>query len=292
MGEPLEQASLCRLCGIGRASRTGEPMPALRQRSRACAGFAALGEALKQASLKAGARSPTLEAVVLGSRMANQLLKIFASAAAEITDADLLSQFIASRDEAAFAELVRRHGPAVYRTCRRLTDPTSADDAFQATFLVLACRAERVRKAGSVGSWLIGVAGRVARQMRRVGGKQETLTDCQDEIADCSAPHPGSCLIIPELAAVLEDELTRLPDSLRAPLVLCLLQGRTQEQAATELGGSVRTLRRRLERAKVALLARRAGCACGLNGAELFLRLRLGSSRTSRLRLPRQSRLS
>jgi hypothetical protein len=109
-----------------------------------------------------------------------------------------------------------------------------------------------VRKAGSVGSWLIGVAGRVARQMRRVGGKQETLTDCQDEIADCSAPHPGSCLIIPELAAVLEDELTRLPDSLRAPLVLCLIRVEHKNKPqlnsaeAFALSGDVWSVRRSL----------------------------------------------
>src|SRR5688572_1633436 len=81
-------------------------------------------------------------------------------------DADLLRRFVETRDEPAFAELVRRHGPVVYRVCRQLLGAASADDAFQATFLVLACKANRVRKAGSVGSWLVGVAGRVARQMR------------------------------------------------------------------------------------------------------------------------------
>src|SRR5207237_3614879 len=81
---------------------------------------------------------------------------------------------VATRDESASADLVRRHGPAVLRVCRRLAGPASADDAFQAVFLILACRAKSVRKAGSVGSWLIGVAGRVARQMRRSARRQET----------------------------------------------------------------------------------------------------------------------
>src|SRR4051812_23048606 len=82
-------------------------------------------------------------------------------------DADLLRRFAADRDPAAFAELVRRHGPVVYRVCRRLLGLDAGDDAFQATFLVLAARPAAVRKADSVGSWLVGVAGRVARQMRR-----------------------------------------------------------------------------------------------------------------------------
>lgn len=97
-------------------------------------------------------------------------------------DADLLRRFIHGRDPDAFAELVRRHGPVVYRVCRRLLGPSSADDAFQATFLILATRPESVRTAGSVGSWLVGVAGRVARQMRKrerrflaSGGRQPLL---------------------------------------------------------------------------------------------------------------------
>ena len=87
-------------------------------------------------------------------------------------DSELLARFVSARDEAAFAELVRRHGPTVYRVCRRVVGPAAADDAFQATFLVLATRADRVRKAASVGSWLFGVAGRVARQMRKRDARQ------------------------------------------------------------------------------------------------------------------------
>src|SRR5438094_1072451 len=88
-------------------------------------------------------------------------------AADDAPDADLLRRFAEARDEPAFAELVRRHGPVVYRVCRRLLGPAAADDAFQATFLVLVTRPESVRQAGSVGSWLVGVAGRGARQMRK-----------------------------------------------------------------------------------------------------------------------------
>lgn len=188
--------------------------------------------------------------------MPAQLLKLLASATADVADAELLRRFVESRDEAAFAELLRRHGPAVYRICRRLTGP-SADDAFQATFLVLVSRAQGVRKAGSVGSWLIGVAGRVSRQMRkRWRRSQVTEVRSQEDIADPSSLTSDSRLLTPEIAAALDDELTRLPDELRDAVVLCLVQGRPQEQAAAELGGSVRTLRRRLERAKALLRLR------------------------------------
>jgi RNA polymerase sigma factor (sigma-70 family) len=182
------------------------------------------------------------------------LLKLLSLVATESTDAELLGRFVTSRDESAFAELVRRHGPAVYRVCRRLVGRSSADDAFQATFLVLACRARSVRNARSVGSWLIGVAGRVSRQVlrrdRRAGGVSPLL-DAAERPA-----HAGRSPDTAELAAVLDDELTRLPDRLRAPVVLCLLDGRTQEQAAAELGGSVRTLRRRLDQARALLRLR------------------------------------
>ncbi len=183
--------------------------------------------------------------------------KLIALAAPESPDTDLLVRFIAKREEAAFEELVRRHGPAVQRVCRRLVGPAQADDAFQAVFLVLACRAKSVRKAASVGSWLIGVAGRVARQMRQQLRRREgTSLVVQDTIADTSQSCPESHLVIPELAAALDEELSRLPDVLRAPVVLCLVEGRTQEQAVAELGGSIRTLRRRLERAKALLRLR------------------------------------
>jgi RNA polymerase sigma factor (sigma-70 family) len=137
--------------------------------------------------------------------------------------------------------------------CSRLVGHDLADDAFQAVFIVLACRADRLRKPGSVGSWLVGVAGRVARQLRA----RETLRAARElpEVTDCSNP-PEAHLLGTELAQLLDNELTRLPDDLRDAVVLCLLQGRTQDEAAAELGGSVRTLRRRLDRAKAILRVR------------------------------------
>jgi RNA polymerase sigma factor (sigma-70 family) len=172
-------------------------------------------------------------------------------------DADLLHRFVHDRDADAFAELVRRHGPVVYRVCRRLLGVSLADDAFQATFLILATRPGSVRQAGSVGSWLVGVAGRVARQMRKrerrlqaSGGRQSP-----EEEHTRGTDVPRSLELV-EQFRILDEELTRLPDRLRGPVVVCLLQGRTQEQAVAELGGSVRTIRRRLEEAKQLLRLR------------------------------------
>jgi RNA polymerase sigma factor (sigma-70 family) len=183
------------------------------------------------------------------------ILKLLAAAPVGATtcDAELLDRFLRTRDEVAFGELVRRHGPLVYRVCSRLLSHDLADDAFQAVFIVLACRADRLRKPGSVGSWLVGVAGRVARQLRA----REALRAAKElpEVADRSHP-PEAHLLGMELAQLLDNELTRLPDDLRDAVVLCLLQGRSQDEAASELGGSVRTLRRRLNRAKAILRVR------------------------------------
>src|SRR5438477_11469777 len=183
--------------------------------------------------------------------MPAHVLKLLAAAAADSPDADLLGRFAAGRDEAAFAELVHRHGPAVYRVCRRLVGPSSADDAFQAAFLVLACRAKAVRKAGSVVSWLIGVAGRVARQMRKREARRAAGVSRLFQHPSEQPTHAGRSPEHAELSAILADELTRLPDTLRDPVVLCLVEGRTQEQAAAVLGGSIRAPRRRLGRAGV-----------------------------------------
>ncbi|QDU22629.1 RNA polymerase sigma factor [Urbifossiella limnaea] len=179
------------------------------------------------------------------------LLHLLAAAAPAEPDADLLARFVAGRDADAFAELVRRHGPAVLGTCRRLVGRSAADDAFQATFLVLAARAGSVRKAASVGSWLVGVAGRVGRRMRQRDRRPESA----NAEPACHLP-PDSGLLSAELGAVLADEFTRLPDKLRAAAVACLLDGRTQDQAAAALGWSSRTVRRRLDEAKELLRSR------------------------------------
>jgi RNA polymerase sigma factor (sigma-70 family) len=172
------------------------------------------------------------------------------------TDAIHLRNYAATGDPDALAALVLRHGPVVYRVCRRLLRPDDVEDAFQATFLVLARRAGAVRKAGSVASWLVGVAGRVAREVRRAerrrGRREAPLVG---EVASGVAADVGG-LERDEHARLLHEELARLPDRLRNPLVVCLLQGRTSDEAAAELGSSPRTVRRRVEQAKRVLRGR------------------------------------
>jgi RNA polymerase sigma factor (sigma-70 family) len=165
-----------------------------------------------------------------------------------IADGELLERFVRFRDNEAFTELVRRHGPVVYRICRRLVGTAAADDAFQATFLLLATRSAAASAANSVGGWLVGVAGRVARQTRRAAQRRlhyESNAACRTQVeSNDSAPE------LLDQFRILDEELARLPDRLRDPLVSCLLQGRTQEEAATESGHTARTVRRRLEEAK------------------------------------------
>ncbi|MDY3551341.1 sigma-70 family RNA polymerase sigma factor [Gemmata sp. JC717] len=182
------------------------------------------------------------------------LLTLLRRAGTPVTDAELLDRFGRSRDEAAFAELVRRHGPVVYRICRRLVGPADADDAFQSTFLVLATRLRAARAAGALGGWLAGVAGRVARQMRRMAARRLRHEQAAGEKRPIAWENRAADL--EDQIRALDEELTRLPEELRGPVVLCLLQGYTQEQAAAELGRDPRTLRRRLDRAKMVLRAR------------------------------------
>lgn len=164
----------------------------------------------------------------------------------------MLGRFVANHDGEAFAELVRRHGPVVYGVCRRLVGPSDADDAFQATFLVLAARAASIKKAASVGSWLIGVAGRVARQMRKQNLRRTPRTADDVDVA----PSNLDRLALDEHLRILDEEVTLLSDRLRAPVVCCILAGKTQEQAASELGVDARTVRRRLDEAKRVLRVR------------------------------------
>jgi RNA polymerase sigma factor (sigma-70 family) len=181
-----------------------------------------------------------------GGRMPVSLLKLCPSAEALAPDADLLARFVHDRDGPAFAELVRRHGPLVYRVCRRVS-PSCADDAFQNTFVALARSAHTVR--GPVLGWLVGVAGRCARKLRAA----ETARDARERAFVPRPPVPNDSA---ELAVALDDELSQLPLKLRSAVVLCLVEGRTQPDAAAELGWSARTLRRRLDRAKAVLRAR------------------------------------
>jgi RNA polymerase sigma factor (sigma-70 family) len=160
-------------------------------------------------------------------------------------DRHLLERFLASGDEAAFAALVRRHGAMVLGVGRRLLhDAHAAEDVFQATFLILARQAASIRKRQAVGSWLYGVAYRVAARAREAAAARRR----RERRAPALLPaDPAAEVTWRELGAVLDEELRRLPDRYRAPLVLCFLEGKTQDEAARESGCCKSTLRRRLE---------------------------------------------
>jgi RNA polymerase sigma factor (sigma-70 family) len=176
----------------------------------------------------------------------------------ELTDCQLLKRFAAERDEAAFDALVQRHGPMVWGVCRRILHQESdADDAFQATFLVLARKAGSLRWPESVGGWLHRVAHRVALKARVQAARrsERERSAASARAADAMAEITGR-----ELQQVLDEELLRLPARYRAPLVLCYLEGKTRDEAAEELGWTVGSVKGRLERGRQLLemrLARR-----------------------------------
>ncbi|HEY8505130.1 MAG TPA: RNA polymerase sigma factor [Gemmataceae bacterium] len=171
-------------------------------------------------------------------------------------DAALLERFARLRDADAFAELMARHAPAVWGVCRRvLGKEQDAEDAFQATFLVLARNARRVRRAASVGSWLHGVAYRVACKARCRAARRAEVPAATGEPA-AATPEPSAELAWRELRALLDEELARLPEVLRAPLLLCYFEGCTQDEAARRLGWKKRTLKARVDRGRRALRAR------------------------------------
>jgi RNA polymerase sigma factor (sigma-70 family) len=173
-----------------------------------------------------------------------------AATLADQSDRQLVERFLAGQDEAVLEAIVRRHGAMVYRVCWRvLQHHHDAEDAFQATFLVLAQRLRTVRKHASLASWLHGVAHRVALK-----SKAEAATRRRHEQqAAVSPPVPPDDVSWGEVRAVLDAELVGLPEKWRLPLVLCYLEGRTQDEAAAQLGWSPRTLRRRLEEARTGL---------------------------------------
>jgi RNA polymerase sigma factor (sigma-70 family) len=193
-----------------------------------------------------------------------------AEALGELPDQQLIDQFLASRGEAAFEVLVRRHGPMVYRVCCQiLQHHQDAEDAFQATFLVLAQRLGTVRKHASLASWLHGVAHRVALKAK----VQAAARRRHERQPAPSHSLPGDPVSWDETLALLDAELTGLPEKWRLPLVLCYLEGRTQDEAARQVGCSKKTLRRRLEEGRSVLgrrLSRRGVLWPGALWAVLF----------------------
>jgi RNA polymerase sigma factor (sigma-70 family) len=200
-----------------------------------------------------------------------------------LTDGQLLDRFAAGRDEAAemaFAALVERHGPMVLRVCRSvLRDEHDAQDAFQATFLVLVRRSGSLWVGDSLGPWLHGVARRVASVARSAASRRRRHERKAAErvVPGGFAPEPG-----PERAGDLEleqalhEEIGRLPERYRAAVVHCLLEGLTHEQAARSLGWPVGTVKSRLaqgrERLRLRLIRRGLAPGAILAGGALAAR--------------------
>jgi RNA polymerase sigma factor (sigma-70 family) len=183
----------------------------------------------------------------------------------ELSDGQLLEQFAARANGPAFAELVRRYGRLVWGVCRNvLGNDHDADDAFQATFLVLVRQAASVRKAAALSSWLHGVAYRVAMKAKRGAARRRAH--------ERQAPQPPQARPVSEsawrdLQAALDEEVHGLPDRLRVPFVLCFLEGKGPADVAGQLGWKVSTVRTRLSQARQELLLRLARRGVSLSAA-------------------------
>jgi len=165
-----------------------------------------------------------------------------------LTDGQLLEQFVEHQDDAAFTFLVHRHGPMVYSVCRRvLGELHSAEDAFQATFLVLARRAASLNRSQTLANWLYGVAQRVARRARAHATMRRSK---EKQVPPAVQPEPIDELTWQEVCTVLDEELARLPGKYRAAIVLCHLEGKSYEQAAGQLDCPKSTLEKRLGRGR------------------------------------------
>jgi RNA polymerase sigma factor (sigma-70 family) len=185
-------------------------------------------------------------------------------------DAELVRRFVERRDEEAFAALVQRHGATVFGVCRRvLRHEQDAEDAFQATFVVLARNAGSVRTTEAVGNWLYGVAYNVARKAKAARHRREVK---EQEAAGRQRPF-DSARDPEDWRAVLDIELYALPEKYRAPIVLCDLMGLTTEMAAAKVGCPPKTLGTRLSRGRARLAARLARRGVALPACALALEL-------------------
>jgi RNA polymerase sigma factor (sigma-70 family) len=192
----------------------------------------------------------------------------------ELPDCDLLESFVGARDEAAFTALIERHGPMVLGVCRRIVGDTHlADDAFQASFLVLARKCATIRPGSALAGWLHGVGRRAALEARTLARRRalrETTMPILPDVAATDPERPD-----PELLARLDRAVARLPDNLRSAVVLCELEGRSRAEAAKLMGIAEGTLSSRLATAR-----RRLARALKSNGSVPLVGLVAGVSST------------
>jgi RNA polymerase sigma factor (sigma-70 family) len=195
---------------------------------------------------------------------------------AGMTDGQLLGRFIEQWDENAVAALVRRHAPMVWGVCRRvLGNPHDAEDAFQATFLVLVRKAASVRQREQVGNWLYGVANQTALKARALRAKRRTRERQVADMPNIEAPHQDESR---DLQTFLDQELSRLPDKYRVAIVLCDLEGKTRKETARQLGLPEGTLAGRLTRGRTLLAKRLAQRGIALSGGALAAALSQGAA--------------
>jgi len=199
--------------------------------------------------------------------------------AREQTDRHLLEQFTRGHDQSAFAALVERHASLVYGVCWRVLRHTQdAEDAFQASFLVLARKAGSISWRDSVGSWLYQVAYRIAAEAKVKTARRRTHERQAHEMRNSGTTDQDTRQ---ELAQIIDEELHVLPEKYRAPLLLCYLEGLTSDQAAQHLGWSLRTLQRRLEQGRKALRGRLTRRGLTLSATLLAAQLAMTSAQAS-----------
>jgi RNA polymerase sigma factor (sigma-70 family) len=186
---------------------------------------------------------------------------------ADLTDGHLLECFVSRRETAALEALVRRHGSMVWGVCRRiLGNHHDAEDALQATFLVLVRKAASVRPREMVGNWLYGVARQTALKARATAAKLRTR---ERQVVDMPDPAVNEQDLAGDLQTLLDQELSRLPDKYRVAIVLCDLEGETRKRAARQLGLPEGTLAGRLTRGRAMLAQRLARHGLAVTGGTL-----------------------
>ncbi|HKB37711.1 MAG TPA: sigma-70 family RNA polymerase sigma factor, partial [Gemmataceae bacterium] len=182
-----------------------------------------------------------------------------------LRDGELLGRYVDRRDEAALAALVHRHAPMVWGVCRRQLSHHDAEDAFQATFIVLVHKAASIAQREAVGNWLYGVAHQAALQARRSAARRRAREVQVTEMPDAEAPQEQRT----DLQPFLDEELSRLPDHYRTVIVLSDLEGRTRKEVAAQLGCPEGTVASRLVRARSTLAKRLTKRGVALSGGAL-----------------------
>ena len=169
-----------------------------------------------------------------------------------VSDSQLLERFLQQRDEAAFELLMRRHGPLVFGVCRRVLHHTEdAEDALQATFLMLARKAGVIGRRESVSGWLYTVAYRIALRIKRRSAQRiHRQMPVEDMLDDESGSDPAERMAYRELRRLLDAELSRMPEKYRTAFILYHLEGKTCDEAAECLGCPRGTVRSRVGRAR------------------------------------------